>query len=66
MLDICFREDECRARTGNAPLNLNILRKMALHRLKKMNMTQKRVSMKRRMMFAALDSDFLYDALFSE
>jgi predicted transposase YbfD/YdcC len=66
MLDICFREDECRARTGNAPLNLNILRKMALHRLKKLDMTQKRASIKRRMMHTALDSDYLYKALFAE
>jgi hypothetical protein len=27
MLDIVFREDEYRVRTGNAALNLNILRK---------------------------------------
>jgi predicted transposase YbfD/YdcC len=66
MLDIVFREDECRVRTGNAALNLNILRKMALYRLKKIQMEKKRVSAKRRMMHAALDSGFLYEALFSE
>jgi hypothetical protein len=66
MLDITFREDECRVRRGNVALNLNILRKTALHRLKKMRMEKKRVSAKRRMMHAALDSDFLYQALFSE
>jgi hypothetical protein len=27
MLDITFREDECRVRTGNGAVNLNILRK---------------------------------------
>jgi hypothetical protein len=53
-------------RTGNAALNLNILRKTALHRLRKMKMEKKRVSAKRRMMHAALDSNFLYEALFSE
>jgi hypothetical protein len=36
MLDVAFREDECRVRTGNAALNLNILRKMASRRLRKM------------------------------
>ncbi|MDR2786479.1 MAG: ISAs1 family transposase, partial [Treponema sp.] len=66
MLDIVFREDECRVRTGNGALNLNILRKMALHRLRKMKMEKRRVSAKRRMMHAALNSDFLYEALFSE
>jgi predicted transposase YbfD/YdcC len=66
MLDIVFREDECRVRSGNGALNLNILRKMALYRLKKMKMEKKRVSAKRRMMYATLDSDFLYEVLFSE
>jgi hypothetical protein len=45
---------------------LNILRKLALHRLKKLKMAKKRVGAKRRMMDATLDSDFLYEALFSE
>jgi hypothetical protein len=66
MLDIVFREDECRVRTGNAALNLNILRKMAPHRLRKMAMEKKRVSAKRRMMHMALNEDFLYQALFSD
>jgi predicted transposase YbfD/YdcC len=66
MLDIVFREDECRVRTGNGALNLNILRKLALHRLRKMTMEKKRVSAKRRMMHAALNEDVLYQALFAE
>jgi predicted transposase YbfD/YdcC len=65
-LDIAFREDECRVRTGNAALNLNIIRKMVLHRLRKMDMEKKRVSAKRLMMRAALDLDFLYQVLLSE
>jgi hypothetical protein len=39
---------------------------MALHRLRKMKTVKKRVSAKRCMMHAAMDSDFLYEALFSE
>jgi predicted transposase YbfD/YdcC len=66
MLDAVFREDECRVRTGNGALNLNILRKMALHRLRNMKMEKKRAGAKRRMMHAALDSGFLYEVLFSE
>jgi hypothetical protein len=66
MLNIVFREDECRVRTGNGALNLNLLRKKALYRLKKMAMAKKQVSAKRRMMHAALNEDFLYQALFSE
>jgi hypothetical protein len=35
-------------------------------RVRKMKMEKKRVRAKRRMMHAALDSDFLYEALFSD
>jgi predicted transposase YbfD/YdcC len=66
MSDIVFREDECQVKTGNAALNMNILRKLVLHRLRKMKMEKKRVRAKRRMMHTALDSDFLYETLFSE
>ena len=34
VLDIAFREDECRVRKGNAAENLAILRRMALNLLK--------------------------------
>jgi hypothetical protein len=61
-----FREDEYRVRTGNAALNMNIPRKTALHRLRKIKMEKKRVSAKRRMTRTALDHGFLYEALFSE
>jgi len=35
MLDVTFREDDCRARTQNAAENLNILRKQALQLMKR-------------------------------
>jgi predicted transposase YbfD/YdcC len=65
-LDVAFREDACRARKNNSPLNLNILRKIALNRLRAINTERKRFSIRRRMMSASLDSDFLYAALFGE
>lgn len=34
VLDVCFREDECRVRSGNAPENLAILRRLSLNILK--------------------------------
>jgi predicted transposase YbfD/YdcC len=34
MLDVNFREDGCRARKDNPPKNLNMLRKVALTRLR--------------------------------
>jgi hypothetical protein len=44
----------------------DILGKLALHRLRKMKTEKKRVSAKRRMMHVALDSDFMYEAVFSK
>ncbi|KAA6313813.1 hypothetical protein EZS27_035475, partial [termite gut metagenome] len=35
--DVTFKEDACRARTGNAPLNLSTMRKFALQLLSNMN-----------------------------
>jgi hypothetical protein len=44
-------------------MNMNILRKPALHRLRKMKTGKKRISAKRRMTRAALDPDFPHKAL---
>lgn len=55
-LDITFKEDANRSRTGNAPQNLNILRKMALHRIA--NMTDK-LSLKKRRFRASMNVDYL-------
>jgi predicted transposase YbfD/YdcC len=65
-LDVIFREDGCRARTGNAALNLNIMRKLALKRLRALKVEKKRYSAKLRMMRALLDNDFLSRALFGK
>ncbi len=55
-LDVTFREDENRSRSGNAPLNLNILRKMALHRLSR---KKDRLSLKKRRYRASMNTDYL-------
>jgi len=55
-LDVTFKEDDCRSRTGNAPENLNILRKVALHRLT--NMTGK-ASLKKKRYRASMNTDYL-------
>lgn len=57
-LDVTFREDACRARRDNAPLNLNILRKQALSLLKNADLG-KRVSIRRKMSRAAMDNHAL-------
>jgi predicted transposase YbfD/YdcC len=65
-LDVIFREDDSRARTGNAALNLNIMRKLALKRLRALKVEKKRYSAKLRMLRAVLDNAFLSRALFGK
>ncbi len=55
-LDITFKEDANRSRSGNAPQNLNILRKMALHRIR--HMTDK-LSLKKRRFRASMSVEYL-------
>jgi len=62
-LDVTFNEDGCRARKDNSPANLNILRKIALARLRAIN-GGKRVGLHRKMLRAALNPDFLHKILF--
>jgi predicted transposase YbfD/YdcC len=56
MLDVSFREDDARARKDNSPLNLNVLRKIALSALK--SVTVARLSVRKKMMTAARDQNF--------
>jgi predicted transposase YbfD/YdcC len=63
-LDVFFREDACHARKDNFPLNMTVMRKVALPLLKAVPMTRKRISMRRRMFTAALDPNFLKQILF--
>jgi len=62
MLDVIFREDDARAKKDNSPLNINVLRKIALAVLK--NMSIGRLSIKKKMMKAARDPLFLQLLLF--
>ena len=55
-LDVTFKEDACRAREGNAPLNLSSVRKFALQLLTKQN---DKLSLKKRQYKAALDVKYL-------
>ena len=64
MLDVVFREDEARARKDNSPLNFNVLRKIALAVLKKI--TIKGSSLRRKMMKASRDPNFLALLLFQK
>jgi predicted transposase YbfD/YdcC len=60
-LDVTFREDASRARRINAGENLSILRKMALHRISKMD---DKLSLKKRRFRAALNNDYFLKLLF--
>ena len=55
-LDITFREDACRARSGHAPANLSVVRKLALQLIARQ---KDRLSLKKRLYKAALDIDYL-------
>jgi len=59
-LDVTFNEDASRARSGNVPLNLNILRKIALQRIS--NMTDK-ISKQKRRFRASLNNEYLKEVL---
>jgi predicted transposase YbfD/YdcC len=55
-LDVTFKEDACRAREGNAPMNLSTLRKFALQLLSNQ---KDKLSLKKRQYKAALDIGYL-------
>jgi len=64
VLDVVFGEDQSRARTGNAAVNLRILRSLAMNILSIAQECQKKkISMKGMRFKAAMNSDFLYEIL---
>ena len=61
VLDVAFREDDCRVRAGNAAENFAVLRHVALNLLKKVQGTK--VGIKIRRLRAGWDNDFLMQVL---
>lgn len=61
-LDFTFHEDDCRVRKNNGPANLHLVRKWALHLLKK---DPKKISIKRKRKKAARNTDYLKQILTS-
>ncbi len=62
-LDVSFREDDCRIRTGHAPENFAVLRHIALNLLKNDTRCQRGIKTKR--LKAGWDNDYLKSLLFS-
>jgi len=61
VLDVAFREDECRIRTGNAPENLTLLRHIALSALNQE--TTAKLGVKNKRLRAGWDNDYLLKVL---
>ncbi len=61
ILDVSFREDESRVRTGNAPENLAIVRHMALNLLRQDRTSKTSIKAKRKL--AGWDNDYLLSIL---
>jgi predicted transposase YbfD/YdcC len=65
-LDVLFREDASQARKDKAPQNWNVLRKIALARLRATAVLEKRFSTKRKIFKASVNPEFLYSVLFGK
>lgn len=61
VLDVSFREDESRVRTGNAPENMDIMRHDALKLLR--HDRNSKISIKVRWKLAVWDNDYLISIL---
>jgi predicted transposase YbfD/YdcC len=61
VLDMVFREDECRVRIGNAASNLAVIRHLALNLLRQAKKYD--IGIKGRRLAAALDHEFLLDVI---
>jgi hypothetical protein len=62
VLDVVFREDDSRIRTGYAPENFNVMRQLAINLL---NKDASKGSVKKKRFRAALSDDFRENVVFS-
>jgi hypothetical protein len=65
-LDVLFREDASQVRKDHGPENLNVLRKIALGRLRGTDVPNRRVSTKMKIFKASVNPDFLLSVLFGK
>ena len=64
-LDVIFGEDAARARKDHSPLNMNVLRKIALNLVSQMQSQFHRISKKKLMFKAALEPELFVKILFN-
>ena len=64
-LDVIFQEDSSRARNGMSPLNLNVLRKVALTLCRNADLG-KRVGIQKKRFLASLNPDIFLSVLFGK
>jgi predicted transposase YbfD/YdcC len=62
VLDVTFREDDSRIRTGYAPENFNVIRQLVINLLKK---EPSKMSMKKKRFQTALNDEFREQVIFS-
>lgn len=62
VMDVTFREDDSRARSGNAAENLATLRRLALNMLKT-ETSQTKLSLRRKRLMAGWNSVYLHKVL---
>ena len=61
VLDVVFREDDCRIRVGNAAENMSTLRRLAMNLLRREKSDKRGVQVKR--LKAALNENYLLKVL---
>jgi hypothetical protein len=63
---VLFREDASQVRKDHTPENLNILRKIALGRLRAMDIPNQRVSAKRKKFKVSVNPNYFLSVLFGK
>lgn len=65
VLDMNFKEDSCRTRTDHGAENFALMRKLALNLTRNYNPEDKKISLKRKMLKATYDPNYLKNLLFN-
>ena len=66
ILDVIFKEDNSRVRKNNGAVNQSMLRKIALNMLKTEKVSKKKMSIKRKRLYASMDENYLEKVIFNK